>query len=89
MSRGRGENGPYELASCVRRHGVVAVAVPNLSHLRHVRCLAGADLRTVRRHLRAAVLLVAPALPVIPGSTGDGRAGPGRQSGRRDCASFG
>jgi hypothetical protein len=78
--RGREENGLYGLAECLHRGEVVAVVVPDLGHLKHVRGLAGADWRTVRRFLRAAVLPVGPGV-----GAGDGGANPGVGLGRRDC----
>jgi hypothetical protein len=57
--RDRGEGGLYLLAEYLRHAEVVAVMVPDLGHLTHARCLAGADRRTVQRYLRAAVLPVA------------------------------
>jgi hypothetical protein len=56
--RGRAEAGLYGLAEYLRRDGAVGVVVPDLGHLTHVRCLAGADWRTAQRYLRAAVLPV-------------------------------
>jgi hypothetical protein len=61
--RGREERGLYGLAEYLRRDGVVGVVVPDVSHLTHVRCLAGADRRTAQRFLRSAVLTV-DAVPV-------------------------
>ncbi|HET9658298.1 MAG TPA: hypothetical protein VFP72_23300 [Kineosporiaceae bacterium] len=58
--RGRGEGGLYGLAKYLRRDGVVGVVVPDVGHLTHVRCLAGADRHVVQRFLRAAVLTVEP-----------------------------
>jgi hypothetical protein len=54
--RGWDERGLYGLAEYLRRDGVVGVVVPDIGHLTHVRCLAGADWRTAQRFLRAAVL---------------------------------
>jgi hypothetical protein len=34
--------------------------VPDLDHLRHAGCLAGADLRTTARYLRARLLTLTP-----------------------------
>ncbi|HET9656806.1 MAG TPA: hypothetical protein VFP72_15745 [Kineosporiaceae bacterium] len=62
--RGRGEGGLYGLAEYLRRDGVVGVVVPDMGHLTHVRCLAGADQRTAQRFLRSAVLTVDPAVRV-------------------------
>lgn len=56
--RGRDERGFYGLAEYLRRDGVVGVVVPDVGHLTQVRCLVGADLRTVQRFLRSAVLIV-------------------------------
>lgn len=60
--RGRDERGLYGLAEYLRRDGVVGVVVPDVGHLTHVRCLAGADWRTAQRYLRSAVLTVDPAV---------------------------
>ncbi|HET9658450.1 MAG TPA: hypothetical protein VFP72_24065 [Kineosporiaceae bacterium] len=59
--RGRDEDGLYGLAEYLRRDGVVGVVVPDIGHLTHVRCLAGADQRTAQRFLRSTVLTVEPA----------------------------
>jgi hypothetical protein len=67
--RGRGEGGLYGLAEYLRRDGVVGVVVPEVGHLTHVRCLAGADWRTAQRFLRAAVLPVEASA----GCVADGR----------------
>jgi hypothetical protein len=56
--RGREERGLYGLTEYLRRGGAVGVVVPDVGHLTHVRCLAGADRRTVQRFLRVAVLTV-------------------------------
>jgi hypothetical protein len=52
---------------------VVAVLVPDLDHLRHNGCLAGADMRTATRYLRARVLPLAPTPQRAPLTAG-GRA---------------
>lgn len=56
--RGRGESGLYGLVEYLRREDAVAVVVPDVSHLTHGGCLAGADQRTAQRFLRARVLIV-------------------------------
>jgi hypothetical protein len=58
--RGCSEAGLYGLLDAVRRGEAVAVVVPGLDHLRHVGCLAGADLRTTARYLRARLLTLTP-----------------------------
>lgn len=67
--RGRAEGGLFGLTEYLRRDGVVGVVVPNVGHFTHVRCLAGADRRTVQRFLRAAVLPV----EACAGGSSDGR----------------
>ncbi len=54
--RGRSESGLYALLDAVRHREAVAVVVPDLDHLRHAGCLAGADLRTTARYLRVRLL---------------------------------
>jgi hypothetical protein len=57
--RGRSEQGFYALVAAVRqREDVAAVVVPRLGDLGRVGCLAGADVRTAERYLRARVLAV-------------------------------
>jgi hypothetical protein len=57
--RGRSEQGFYALVTTVRqRQDVAAVVVPRLGDLGQVGCLAGADVRTAERYLRARVLAV-------------------------------
>ena len=59
--RGRSEQGFYALATAVRqREDVAAVVVPLAGDLGQVGCLAGADVRTAERYLRARVLAVHP-----------------------------
>jgi hypothetical protein len=58
--RGRSDCGVYQVVEAVRRGDAVAVVVPDLEHLRHCGCLAGADLRTASRFLRAQQLAVDP-----------------------------
>ncbi|HET9656762.1 MAG TPA: hypothetical protein VFP72_15525 [Kineosporiaceae bacterium] len=70
--RGRDERGLYGLAEYLRRDGVVGVVVPDMGHLTHVRCLAGADQRAAQRYLRSAVLTVGPVLTVESGARGRG-----------------
>ncbi|HET9657760.1 MAG TPA: hypothetical protein VFP72_20580 [Kineosporiaceae bacterium] len=60
--RGRDERGLYGLAEYLRRDDVVGVVVPDMGHLTHVRCLAGADRHVVQRFLRSAVLTVGPGI---------------------------
>jgi hypothetical protein len=65
--RGRTEAGLYGMLAAIRCGGAVAVVVPDLGHLRHVGCLAGADLRTASRYLRARLLPLAPdPAPDVP-----------------------
>jgi hypothetical protein len=56
--RGREERGLYGLSEYLRRDGVVGVMVPDVGHLTHDRCLAGADWRAAKRFLHSAVLPV-------------------------------
>jgi hypothetical protein len=57
--RGRSEQGFYALVAAVRqREDVAAVIVPRVGDLGRVGCLAGADVRTAERYLRARVLAV-------------------------------
>ena len=56
--RGGGDTGFYALMAALRHEEAVAVVVPDMSHLAQVGSLAGADLRAVRRYLRARVLLM-------------------------------
>ncbi len=77
--RGRTESGLYRLLTEVRRRNVVAVLVPDLDHLQHAGCLAGADVHTATRYLRARVLPVASVpgpvaerLPPADGGTPSG-----------------
>lgn len=70
--RGRGESGLYDLLSFVRRGEVVAVVVPEVGHLTHGPCLAGADRLTVARFLRAPVLPVQAGCDVRREGTGLG-----------------
>lgn len=72
--RGDGERGFYALVAAVRERGAVAVVVSGLDHLRHLGCFAGADVRSMSRYLRAALLVARPEspasgpdLPTIPG----------------------
>ncbi len=58
--RGTGETGFYAMLTALRHEGAVAVAVPALEHLQAVAGLDGADLRAVRRYLRARVLVAPP-----------------------------
>jgi hypothetical protein len=58
--RGQSETGLYRLLEVLRRGDGVAVLVPDLDHLRHAGCLAGADLRTAARYLRARLLPLTP-----------------------------
>jgi hypothetical protein len=51
--RGQFETGLYRLLDVLRAGDGVAVLVPDLDHLRHAGCLAGADLRIAARCLRA------------------------------------
>ena len=53
---GRTETGLYGMLAAVRRGWAVAVVVPDVGHLRHVGCLAGADPRTAALYLRARLL---------------------------------
>jgi hypothetical protein len=56
---GSSEQGFYALVTAVRqREDVAAVVVPRLGDLGRVGCLAGADVRTAERYLRARVLTV-------------------------------
>jgi hypothetical protein len=64
--RGRTESGLYHLLAELRRGNAVAVLVPDLEHLQHAGCLAGADVRTATRYLRARVLPLAPASQRAP-----------------------
>jgi hypothetical protein len=57
--RGRSEQGFYALVATVRqREDVAAVIVQRVDDLGQVGCLAGADVRTAERYLRARVLAV-------------------------------
>ena len=56
--RGAGESGFYALMAALRHEQAVAVVVPDMGHLEHVACLAGADARVATRYLRARVLTV-------------------------------
>lgn len=74
--RGRSEQGFYALVTAVRqREDVAAVVVPRLGDLGRVGCLAGADVRTAERYLRARVLAVhAEGMPTgapVARATGD------------------
>jgi len=55
--RGVSESGLHSMAAALRRTEAVAVIVPDLSHLQHVGCLAGADLSTAARFLRARLVV--------------------------------
>jgi hypothetical protein len=69
--RGRTESGLYELLAALRGGRAVAVVVPDVGHLRHAGCLAGADLPTATRYLRARLLPMHPDPGLRP--TADGR----------------
>jgi hypothetical protein len=58
--RGRTESGLYELLAALRGGQAVAVVVPDVGHLRNAGCLAGADLPTATRYLRARLLPMHP-----------------------------
>jgi hypothetical protein len=58
--RGQTETDLYRLLEVLRCGDAVAVLIPDLEHLRHAGCLAGADLRTAARYLRARLLTLAP-----------------------------
>jgi hypothetical protein len=68
--RGRTETGLYTMLTAVRREQAVAVAVPDLEHLRHVGCLAGADPATAARYLQARPLILHPDHGVSSGGQG-------------------
>lgn len=70
--RGRGESGLYDLVSLLHRGEAVAVVVPDLGHLTHGPCLAGADRLTAARFLRAPVLPVEPCAESGGAATGSG-----------------
>jgi hypothetical protein len=74
--RGHTEHGLYRLAEYLRQDCVVDLVVPDLEHLTHARCLAGADRRIAQRYLRAAVLTVDTATTAAPVG-GGARAGRG------------
>jgi hypothetical protein len=57
--RDRTDSGLYAMLTAIRRGEAVAVLVLDMRHLRHVGCLAGADLRTASRYVRARVMTVA------------------------------
>jgi hypothetical protein len=61
--RGAGESGFYALMAALRHEEAVAVVVPDMGHLEHVACLAGADARVATRYLRARVLTVDATAP--------------------------
>lgn len=71
--RGQTETGLYHLLEVLRSGDGVAVLVPDPDHLRHAGCLAGADLRTAARYLRARLLPLTPdadaVQPVPPPSS--------------------
>ena len=54
---GVSESGLYSMAAALRRDEAVAVIVPDLGHLQHVECLAGANLSTAARFLRARLVV--------------------------------
>jgi len=60
---GRTESGLYALVGYLRRHGAVAVVVPDQTHLTHGGCLAGADQRAAERFLWAPVVYAAGGPP--------------------------
>jgi hypothetical protein len=66
--QGRTETGLYAMLIALRRGRAVAVVVPDLGHLRQSGCLAGADLPTASRYLRARLLPMHPD----PGERSDG-----------------
>lgn len=65
--RGCTQSGLNALLEAIQRGDAVAVIVPDLDHLRHVGCLAGADLPTAGRYLRARLLAMATHEFRIPG----------------------
>ena len=67
--RGRTESGLYAMLAALRGERAVAVVVPDVEHLRHVGCLAGADLATATRYLRARLLPLRPD-PGLPSPDG-------------------
>jgi hypothetical protein len=58
--RGCTESGLHELLAALRGGRAVAVVVPDVGHLRNAGCLAGADLPTATRYLRARLLPLHP-----------------------------
>jgi hypothetical protein len=89
--RGQSEHGFYALVSSLRGHGAGAVVVPELSHLRQVGCLVGADAATAARYLQADLLVVHPSPANDCGGPDlgapvtdqvDGHADPGRRDAR-------
>jgi hypothetical protein len=67
--RDRSQSGLHALLDAVRRDEAAAVVVPDLGHLRHVGCLAGADARTASHFLRARLVTMAPDRPATSAPT--------------------
>ena len=93
--RGESGHGFSALVSALRSHGAGAVVVPELSHLRQVDCLTGADAATAARFLQADQLVVHPGSandcggPDVgaPGTDpGDGHPEPGLRDARGGVA---
>jgi hypothetical protein len=55
--RGVSESGLHSMVEALHRGEAVAVIVAELTHLQHVGCLAGADLATAARFLRARLIV--------------------------------
>ena len=55
--RTQSEAGLHSLRSSLTRGEAVAVIIPELSHLHHAGCLAGADLVTAARYLRTRLIV--------------------------------
>jgi hypothetical protein len=68
--RDRSQSGLHALLDAVRRDEAAAVVVPDLGHLRHVGCLAGADARTASHFLRARLVTMAPDRLLTSAPTG-------------------
>jgi hypothetical protein len=51
----------YALIERIHTDDVTIVAVPDPTHLEHLACLTGADLRAASRYLRARILLLPAA----------------------------